>query len=100
MTGKHASEETQGAAPFGTSQRWQASVAVPEAPVCSAALVVPDHGLSQKPWPPDWTYAQAYLDLIIQGKTPAVVLEGRANDENYLKARGITELIPLAKVKG
>jgi hypothetical protein len=63
-------------------------------------MVIPDHALSRKTWPPDWTYGKPYMDLVSQGKRPAIVLESRANDEEYLKARGVTELIPLAKVKG
>jgi hypothetical protein len=39
------------------------------------------------------------MDLVAQGKRPTIVLESRAKDEEYLKARGITELIPLASVK-
>jgi endo-1,4-beta-mannosidase len=63
------------------------------------ALVIPDHGLSQKTWPPDWTYGKPYMDLLAQGKRPAIVLESRTQDEEYLKARGIKELIPLARAK-
>ena len=61
------------------------------------ALVIPDHGLSKKNWPPDWTYGMPYMELIAQGKRPAIVLETRANDREYLKARGITELVALTK---
>jgi hypothetical protein len=60
------------------------------------ALVIPDHGLSTKPWPPDWKFAQAYVNLLGRGVTPSIVLESRAKDENYLHARGITDLVPLA----
>jgi len=69
----------------------------PERPL---ALLIPDHALSRKTWPPDWTYAKPYMDLVAQGKNPTIVLESRAHDEAYLKARGIRELVPLAKVKG
>lgn len=60
-----------------------------------SALVIPEKGLSSKPWPPDWRYATAYMKLIEQGKRPAIVLESRAGDAAYLKERGIRELIPL-----
>lgn len=63
------------------------------------ALVIPDYGLSHKSWPPDWTYAKPYMDLVGQGKKPAIVLESHAKDEDYLKARGIRELVPLEKTK-
>lgn len=63
------------------------------------ALVIPDHALSRKTWPPDWTYGKPYMTLVAQGKTPVIVLESRAHDQAYLQARGIRELIPLEKVK-
>lgn len=59
------------------------------------ALVIPDQGLSAKSWPPDWKYATQYMKLIKQGLKPAIVLESRSKDEDYLRARGITDLIPL-----
>ena len=58
-----------------------------------SALVIPDYGLSQKSWPPDWKYAAPYMNLINRGVDAAIVLESRAQDKEYLKARGITELI-------
>ncbi len=57
------------------------------------ALVIPDRGLSTKAWPPDWKYATPYMNLIDRGIAPSIVLESRSKDEDYLKARGITELI-------
>jgi hypothetical protein len=63
------------------------------------ALVIPDHALAHKTWPPDWTYAKPYMTLVAQGKSPVIVLESRAHDEAYLKARGVKELVPLASVK-
>jgi len=60
------------------------------------ALVIPDHGLSQKNWPPDWTYGRAFMNLVARGNTPAIVLESHARDKEYLRARGIEELVPLA----
>lgn len=74
------------AAEFGRSR--------PEIAVRKTALVIPDRGLSTKAWPPDWRYATPYMELIGRGESPAIVLESRAKDEQYLKARGITTLIP------
>lgn len=34
-----------------------------------------------------------YMKLIKRGLAPAIVLESRSKDVDYLKARGITELI-------
>jgi hypothetical protein len=63
------------------------------------ALVIPDRGLSQKPWPPDWKYGNAYMKLVSQGKKPCIVLESRAHEEGYLRARGIHEMIDLADLR-
>ncbi len=60
------------------------------------ALVIPDRGLSQKPWPSDWTYASAWMKLLAAGTDAAIVLESRSRDEDYLRLRRITRLIPLA----
>jgi hypothetical protein len=64
------------------------------------ALVIPDRGLSTKAWPADWTYAKAYMTLVSRGETPAIVVESRAKDQDYLRERGITDLISLARDKG
>jgi hypothetical protein len=66
-----------------------------EMPVRRTALVIPDRGLSTSAWPPDWKYAAPYMKLIERGVRPAIVLESRAKDTDYLKARGIIELVPL-----
>ncbi len=63
----------------------------------TTALVVPEFGLSKQQWPPDWRFAGPYMKLIERGVVPAIVVEGRAKDEAYLKARGITELVALPK---
>jgi hypothetical protein len=68
----------------------------PEAPLRKTALVIPDRGLSTKAWPPDWKYATPYMNLINRGVSPAIVLESRATDADYLRARGISELLPCA----
>jgi endo-1,4-beta-mannosidase len=61
----------------------------------SAALVIPEFGLSQLSWPPDWRFAGAYMKLIERGIVPAIVLETRAKDEAYLRERGIMNLVRL-----
>jgi endo-1,4-beta-mannosidase len=69
----------------------------PQAEPRRTALVIPDTGLSTKSWPSDWRFASAYMQLLGEGKAPAIVLESRVKDEAYLKERGIADLIPLAK---
>ncbi len=65
------------------------------------ALVIPDAGpesrLSSRAWPPDWRFASAWMRRIAMGNDPAIVLESRADDEDYLRQRGINNLVPLAK---
>jgi len=61
----------------------------------STALVVPDRGLSKETWPPDWRWGKPFMKLVERGKNPAIVLASRAKDEDYLRQRGITELMPL-----
>ncbi len=60
------------------------------------ALVIPEYGLSSKPWPSDWRFASAWMRQMAEGKDPAIVLESRSDEENYMRQRGITGLIPLA----
>jgi endo-1,4-beta-mannosidase len=67
----------------------------PESAPRKTALVIPDRGLSTSAWPPDWKYATPYMNLIDRGVRPAIVLESRAKDTEYLKARGIVDLVPL-----
>jgi endo-1,4-beta-mannosidase len=57
------------------------------------ALVIPNAGLATKSWPADWRFCTPYMKLIIEGKTPQIVLESRAKDEAYLRSRGIGELV-------
>lgn len=66
-----------------------------ETPARKIALVIPDRGLSTTAWPPDWKYATPYMKLIERGVRPAIVLESRIKDTDYLKARGIIDLVPL-----
>ena len=62
------------------------------------ALSVPRHGLSPDPAKPDWTYANAFMKLRAAGIRPAIVLDDRAQGEEYLRSRGITKIIKLADV--
>jgi endo-1,4-beta-mannosidase len=62
----------------------------------TTALIIPEFGLSTSAWPPDWKFAGPYMKLIESGTIPALVLASRAHDEEYLKSRGITHLVPLA----
>ncbi len=66
-----------------------------DTPARKVALVIPDRGLSTNSWPPDWKYATPYMKLIERGISPAIVLASRAKDVEYLKARGISELVAL-----
>lgn len=68
----------------------------PQSQTSRTALVIPDRGLSKKPWPADWTYAAAWMKLLTSGTDAAIVLESRSHDDSYLRQRGITRLIPLA----
>jgi endo-1,4-beta-mannosidase len=61
----------------------------------TTALVIPEFGLSKDAWPPDWKFAGPYMKLIERGIVPAIVLESRTQDEAYLKARGIKDLVGL-----
>ena len=58
------------------------------------AMVIPDRGLAPKS--SDWTWATSFMNLIKAGKKPGIVLESRAKDGDYLRSRGIKELIPFA----
>lgn len=62
-------------------------------PLRKTALVIPDSGLGQDP---DWTYATAFMNLVEKRQKPCIVMESRSKDEDYLRARGIAELIPVA----
>ncbi len=73
----------------------------PQPPRGRTALVIPDTGpqshLSNSTWPSDWRFASAWMRLMAAGNDPAIVLESRATDEDYLRRRGISHLIPLSK---
>ncbi|HEX8833837.1 MAG TPA: hypothetical protein VF719_06535, partial [Abditibacteriaceae bacterium] len=40
-----------------------------------------------------WRFATRYMEAIGQGIHPAIILEHRAQDAEYVKSRGITEII-------
>jgi Cellulase (glycosyl hydrolase family 5) len=61
----------------------------------SIALVIPEGGLAPDPHPFDWTYATPFMNLVKQGKKPCIVLKNRVHDEDYLRARGVTQLVSL-----
>jgi endo-1,4-beta-mannosidase len=61
----------------------------------NTALVIPEVGLAPDPHDFDWTYATPFMDLVKDRKKPCIVLKSRAQDEDYLRARGVTELISL-----
>jgi len=65
----------------------------PQAPLRrTAALVLPDDMI---PWS---GFFDPFMKLIDQGTRPAVVLQSKTSDADYLKARGIERLITLDQV--
>jgi endo-1,4-beta-mannosidase len=62
------------------------------------ALVIPDAGLAHTPHQRDWTYGDRFMKLVAEGKNPCIVCESRTKDEDYLRSRGIRNLIPLRDV--
>jgi len=40
------------------------------------------------------------MTFVNRGETPAIVLESRAKDQDYLRERGISDLVSLARIKG
>lgn len=67
----------------------------------STALVLPDDifdpGEVEYKYPdyPGWKFTMPYMNLIRDGVRPAIVLESRAKDKEYLEERGIKELITI-----
>jgi len=59
------------------------------------ALVIPDRGLAERFWPPDWRFATPFMALVSRGLRPSMVLESRAGDTAYLASRGVTRLVTL-----
>ena len=59
------------------------------------ALVVPDVGFGTNPAQPEWKYGDAFMKLVEAGKRPSIVVESKADDQAYLRARGITEFVRL-----
>jgi hypothetical protein len=61
----------------------------------SVALVIPDERFPAGVERPAWGVGQPFMKLVGQGIRPAIVLASRAQDEDYLRARGIKELVKL-----
>lgn len=80
---------------FATLAKELRAQAAPD-PRRSTALVIPDDGLSSSPTDLDWKYATPYMQLVEKHKAPCIVLESRVQDKEYLRARGITELVPMS----
>lgn len=65
----------------------------PSLPVRQVAIVLPD---GEAPFTSDssrWKIPDRFMDLVRQGRRPALILESRARDEPYLQARGIQDLV-------
>lgn len=61
----------------------------------SVALVIPETAFPCKDGDKVWTIPDRFMELIRQNRRPAIVLESRATDEQYLQARGIEDLVRL-----
>lgn len=62
------------------------------------ALAIPDSQLPRDAKSTDnysWVVGRQFMDMIEQGTRPAIVLESRAQDEPYLRMRGIKDLVKL-----
>jgi hypothetical protein len=59
----------------------------------ATALVLPQSGLQTMEQ--SWVVGRTFMDLISDGVRPTLILESRQHDQEYLKVRGITELILL-----
>jgi endo-1,4-beta-mannosidase len=57
------------------------------------ALVVSDDLFAQENRPAGWHIASKFMNLISEGVRPSIVLEDRISDKDYLKIRGIKELV-------
>jgi len=61
------------------------------------ALVVPDDRFSGSGETPGWEVGKHFMELIAQGVRPAIVVQSRARDEQYLRMRGIKDLVTLKR---
>lgn len=57
------------------------------------AVVLPNNACEGKTETVGWSFAKPYMDLLLQGIRPAVILQSRQEDKSYLATRGITEVI-------
>lgn len=58
----------------------------------TTAIVVDEKEYDKDPWPA----FHKFMELVKQGTEPAIVWKEKAQDEAYLRARGIDTLVPLA----
>jgi endo-1,4-beta-mannosidase len=66
-----------------------------EVPVRTAALVIPDDRFPGSGETPGWSIAKQFMGLVAEGVRPAIVVQSRTRDEEYLRMRGIKDLITL-----
>jgi endo-1,4-beta-mannosidase len=67
--------------------------APPEPLKRSVAIVLPGTEVSSMSGSGQWAIPDQFMELIRQGRRPALILESRAHDELYLQARGIEDLV-------
>ena len=64
----------------------------------TVALVIPDDRLPGAGASGGWDVGQAFMKLVARGTRPAIVLASRAQDHEYLRTRGIKDLVKLGAV--
>jgi endo-1,4-beta-mannosidase len=63
----------------------------------TVALVVPDDRFPGSGETPGWEVGRQFMGLVAQRVHPAIVVESRARDQEYLRTRGIKELVPVKR---
>lgn len=63
----------------------------------SLAIVIPDQKAGVQNETRDFSMLKQFVERLGEGRRPALVLESRSHDENYLRARGIKELVTLKR---
>lgn len=67
----------------------------------TVALVVPDDHFAGSGETPGWEVGKQFMELVAHGVRPAIVVESRSHDEQYLRMRGIQDLVtPKQGVRG
>ena len=61
------------------------------------AIVIPDQKAGVQNETRDFSILKQFADLLGEGRRPAIILESRSHDEDYLRARGIKELVMLKR---